>query len=77
MIYIDKLSLLNTETDDLGNIMQYARPACMDCKHIFNKLGPFSCKAFPEGIPEDILKDGFDHKKPYKGDNGIRFEPKK
>ncbi len=56
--------------------MQYARPACMDCKHFFKQKGPFSCKAFPKGIPDEILKGGFNHKKPFPGDNGIRFEKK-
>ena len=33
------------------------------------------CKAFPDGIPEKILTGEHDHTKPFKGDNGIRFEP--
>jgi hypothetical protein len=34
------------------------------------------CKAFPQGIPSAIFRDGFDHRKPYEGDGGVLFEPK-
>lgn len=37
----------------------------------------FTCKAFPLGIPQEILVEGFDHRKPYLGDHGIRYQPKK
>ena len=34
------------------------------------------CDAFPKrGIPARILADRFDHRRPYPGDHGIRFEP--
>jgi hypothetical protein len=32
------------------------------------------CAAFPDGIPDDIDLGGFDHRLPYPGDHGIRFE---
>ena len=44
---------------------------CALCKHY---KGNLSCKAF-EKIPEDIYTGEVSHKKPYPGDNGIRFEP--
>ena len=33
------------------------------------------CSAFNDGIPYEILTGENDHTKPYKGDNGIQFEP--
>lgn len=44
---------------------------CNKCK---NYLGAASCLAFFDGIPSEIMNGKFDHTKPYKGDNGIRFE---
>ena len=50
-----------------------APPQCLDCKH-YTYFG--NCSTFPNGIPEDIYYGDHDHRKPYPGDNGIRFEPK-
>lgn len=51
-------------------------PKCYECIH-FREVPRFTCKAFPRRIPREIKFEGFDHTKPFKGDNGIRFEPKK
>lgn len=50
----------------------YARPICTACKRF--DPDSFTCEAFPQGIPEEIFPEGFDHRQPFEGDNGIRFE---
>lgn len=34
----------------------------------------YRCKAFPKGIPDEIIENHFQHTKPYPGDNNILFE---
>ena len=48
--------------------------SCLKCKHLYKD--EISCKAFPDVIPQDILASVFDHRKPFRGDHGIQFEPK-
>lgn len=47
-------------------------PLCYICKH-YSKDN--KCSAFPKGIPAKILLNEADHRKPYPGDNGTRYEP--
>ena len=35
-----------------------------------------TCDAFPTGIPGAIMRNEYDHRHAYPGDNGIRFEPR-
>ena len=54
-------------------------PICFECKHFDedkHDKGDWVCAAYPKGIPEKIIYSETDHTKPYKGDNGIQFEPK-
>jgi len=51
----------------------YQIPMCLVCKH-YQKAQ--RCDAFPKRIPQGILTSKFDHRKPFKCDNGIRFEPR-
>lgn len=50
-------------------------PQCFDCKHRHVGVGRMACDAFPDDIPDAILSNEHDHRFPYEGDNGIRFEP--
>jgi hypothetical protein len=53
-----------------------AIPHCGDCRHLrSHSTGRLVCEAFPLAIPKAILEGRFDHRKPYPGDDGIRFEP--
>ena len=55
--------------------MTYEKPLCYDCIYYWGlKKKLFTCKAFPNGIPDVILESKFMHTKPYKGDHGIQFE---
>jgi len=45
---------------------------CLACNNLNNNMT--TCKAFPKGIPEKILVGKFDHTRPWRGDDGIRFE---
>ena len=48
--------------------------SCLRCKHL--NEDNISCKAFPDVIPHDIKAGIIDHRKPFRGDHGIQFEPK-
>jgi hypothetical protein len=47
-------------------------PLCLSCAHTNNDG---TCKAFPEGIPLEIVSGEVNHMQPYEGDNGIQYEP--
>jgi hypothetical protein len=57
----------------IGNKNDFVLPQCHDCAHYYT--GGMTCDAFIDGIPVEIFTNEHDHRKPYPGDNGIRFEP--
>lgn len=58
--------------------MQYT-PQCMICKHLVvpaeDTTDPYTCLAFPGGIPDALLKNEVDHREEMPGDNGVRWVP--
>ena len=46
---------------------------CLYCKHN-NKEKIGTCKAFPDGIPHEILSSEFNHIEFHPRDHGIKFE---
>lgn len=44
------------------------------CKRCVHFQGGGKCAAFPSGIPSEIRLRERDHRQPYPGDHGIRFE---
>ena len=46
---------------------------CVWCRHRWDDGR--RCEAFPDGIPEAIAENRYDHRDPYEGDRGVRFEP--
>jgi hypothetical protein len=52
-------------------------PICIHCKHLnLSRKGPMRCAACPREIPTAILLMEHDHRRPYAGDHGIRYEPR-
>jgi hypothetical protein len=47
---------------------------CFYCIHALPVLGKPTCTAFPDGIPAEVYEGNADHRKPFPGDHGIRFE---
>jgi hypothetical protein len=48
------------------------RPQCMTCAR---RRTLDTCTAFPQGIPLAIQLNHADHRQPYPGDHGERWEP--
>lgn len=49
---------------------------CVKCAHFGeDDEGQPYCEAFQGPPPLEILQDGYDHREPFPGDNGITFTP--
>ena len=59
--------------DDSIYIHNWFSDICSPCKNLVDGIER-KCKAF-EKIPLPIWEGENSHRQPYKGDNGIRFEP--
>ncbi|MDP2334861.1 MAG: cytoplasmic protein [Bacteroidota bacterium] len=60
--------------DDRNEVFRVYESICNKCKH-FN-IFEFTCLAFPEGIPNEVLAGKNDHSKPFGFQmNDIVFEP--
>lgn len=52
-------------------------PLCLKCARFHdNNMDTFTCDAFPERVPDEIILGGFNHNQPFPGDNGMRFVPR-
>lgn len=59
-----------------GAGMQIHTPQCKRCAW-YDRDRPHlaRCRVYPRGIPLPILTNQHDHRLPYDGDQGFRFEP--
>ena len=56
-----------------------AMPICLECSRFHGEpdepFAPWTCSAFPNGIPKSIINSEEDHTKPIAGDNDLQFDP--
>ena len=57
----------------VSRLIQGPPKQCGDCRHW--DQSERACLAFPQGIPDEIRTGAHDHRQPFPGDGGVRFEP--
>lgn len=72
------------DPDDVEWVVRRRPSICDACARLGKRSNPEAqssldrwipyCDAFPERVPREIYTGQFDHREPYPGDNGIRFE---
>jgi len=70
------LTMQAEQTRKPQDIPKAQHPLCASCKHLTvfeNRI--LKCKAYPDGIPREILIMEEDHRQPLPEDNGIQYEP--
>lgn len=49
-------------------------PICLGCARYREQNGAvFTCDAYPEAIPQEIIESQIDHRQPYAGDHDLQF----
>tara|TARA_R100000501_G_C2631536_1_gene127893 strand:- start:4609 stop:4896 length:288 start_codon:yes stop_codon:yes gene_type:complete len=61
------------EFEDEAEEKEMTFPQCIVCEHLIS-ADEETCEAYPEGIPGPLFYGEISHTKPYKGDNGLRFD---
>jgi hypothetical protein len=61
-------------SDRFEDTADFVVTQCCYCRHANKTADPPTCTAYPSGIPDAILTNRADHRKPQPGDHGIRFE---
>ena len=53
-------------------------PQCWTCLHLIPLESGYGwrCAAYPNAIPKEIMVNMVDHREAYRGDNGVRWEPR-